>query len=67
MGGFKIERIGDTIAIRLSEDELKSLGLSVGDSVRVEADAANARRERVMTIAREEMDYYADALAELAK
>ena len=64
MSGFKIERIGDTIAIRLSEDELKSLGLSVGDSVRVEADD---NHDEAMQHAREGMRRYRNALAALAK
>ena len=62
---LRIEDAGDDFVVRLTINDLRRLKLSPGAVVTVIPDPAH--HERVMEIAEEAMEYYKDALAELAK
>ena len=65
MDGFVIERMGDENVVRLSDEEMRERGLNVGNRVAVES--LDADHDEAMRIARDLMDRYKNALAELAK
>ena len=69
MENYKIERINDENVVRLSDEDMRSRGLQVGDEVTVDPASGdeNARHERVMRAARKGMSQYRNALAELAR
>lgn len=70
MDGFVIERMGDENVVRLSDEEMRERGLSVGDRVDVRdpgPERASGRRMTIAEAAEDGMVRYHDALAELAK
>ena len=62
---LRIEDAGDCFVVRLTIDDLRRLKLSPGAVVTVIPDPAH--HKRVVESAKEAMEDYKDALAELAK
>lgn len=70
MDGLVIERMGNENVVRLSDEQMRKRGLSVGDRVDVRDPGPKQSTNRRMTIAEaaeDGMTRYHDALAELAK
>ena len=67
MDGFIIERIDDENVIRLSDEQMRERGLSVGDEVEFKDSPKSRKFERTMALAEEEMEAHSEALAVLAK
>ena len=69
MDGFVIERMGDENVVRISEEEMRARGLSVGDEVDLKNSVPFRGKATVSIVdaAEDGMVRYKDALAELAK
>lgn len=74
MKNVKLRRIGTEVLVVIPEEWLAAADLGDGDDVELRlangeliVSAPGERRERLMRLAREGMDEYHDALAELAK
>lgn len=74
MNNVKLRRIGTEVIVAVPEEWLNAAHLGDGDDVSLRVadgelilSAPEDRRQRLMRLAREGMDEYRDALAELAK
>ena len=75
MKPLKIRKVGNSLGLILPKEMLDELGLGEGDEVFATKEGHKAfsisvpddRHDEIMRLAREGMDEYAEALAELAK